>query len=244
MGRGKDGPHLRSDLRENGEQLRVIAFDFGFVKTKSDSGEIEQKYATTLIAVAADLLFMKAIFLSGKEATDYSATGLIKFIGGFFHKHVRSRCDGVPATLALANKVKHMAGEVVKLETTQKHSSASNPAERASKLWRNTPGPFVRTARCSLAVVRLLVRDKPIWAWLLRHAGWHISWYKQKGNGMTSYKQAFGEHYTHEVRSVSRTLPLGESHDKKKVRLSTGPGDGGACAITADEEVKDYWWPG
>ena len=32
MGRGKDDPHLRSDLREQGEQLPVIAFDFGFVK--------------------------------------------------------------------------------------------------------------------------------------------------------------------------------------------------------------------
>ena len=33
--------------------------------------------------------------------------------------------------MALANKVKHMAGELVKLEKTPKHSSASNPAERA-----------------------------------------------------------------------------------------------------------------
>ena len=33
MGRGKDDPHLRSDLREKGEQLPVIAFDFAFVKT-------------------------------------------------------------------------------------------------------------------------------------------------------------------------------------------------------------------
>ena len=41
--------------------------------------------------------------------------------------------------------------------------------------------------------------DKPIWAWLLRHAGWQISRYKQKGNGMTAYKQAYGEQYTHEV---------------------------------------------
>ena len=41
--------------------------------------------------------------------------------------------------------------------------------------------------------------DKPIWAWLLRHAGWQISRYKQKGNGMTAFKQAYGEHHTHEV---------------------------------------------
>ena len=41
------------------------------------------------------------------------------------------KCDREPATVALANKVKHMAGDLVKLETTPRHRSASNPAERA-----------------------------------------------------------------------------------------------------------------
>ena len=131
MGRGKDDPHLRSDLREKGEQLSVIAFDVAFVKTTCASGETEQKYATTLVAVDADLFFVKAFPLLGKEATDYSATGLVNFIEGFFHKQVRLRCDGEPATVALANKVKHLAGDHVKFETTPKHSSASNPAQRA-----------------------------------------------------------------------------------------------------------------
>ena len=126
MGRGKDDPHLRSDLREKGEQLPMIAFDFAFVKITS-----EQKYATTLVAVDADLFSVKVIPVLRKETTDYSATGLIKFIEVFFHKHVRLRCDGEPATVALANKMKNMAGDLVKFETTPKHSSASNPAERA-----------------------------------------------------------------------------------------------------------------
>ena len=43
------------------------------------------------------------------------------------------------------------------------------------------------------------VADEPIWAWLLRHAGWQISRYKQKVNGMTAHNQAYGEHYIHEV---------------------------------------------
>ena len=55
MGRGKDDPHLHSDLREKGKQLPVIAFDLGFVKTTSASGETEPKYATTLVAGDADL---------------------------------------------------------------------------------------------------------------------------------------------------------------------------------------------
>ena len=41
---------------------------------------------------------------------DCSATGLIKFIEGFFHEHVRLMFDGEPATVALGNKVKNMAG--------------------------------------------------------------------------------------------------------------------------------------
>ena len=66
MGRGKDDPHLRGDLREKREQLPVIAFDFAFVKTTSTDGETGQKYATTLVAVDADLFFVKAIAMLGK----------------------------------------------------------------------------------------------------------------------------------------------------------------------------------
>ena len=43
-------------------------------------GETEQKYATTLVAVDADLFFVNAFPVVRKEATDYSATGLNKFI--------------------------------------------------------------------------------------------------------------------------------------------------------------------
>ena len=50
--------------REN--KLPVIAFDFGFVKTTSAGGETGQKYATTLVAVDADLFFVKAIPVMGK----------------------------------------------------------------------------------------------------------------------------------------------------------------------------------
>ena len=42
-----------------------------------------------------------------------------------------------------------------------------------------------------------------------------------------------------EIRE-SNALP-GESPDKKKVRFSSEPGDGGACAIAVEELVEDYW---
>ena len=66
MGRGKDDPHLRGDLREKGEQLPLIAFDFAFVKTTCASGETEPKYATTLVAVDADLFFRESDSPIGK----------------------------------------------------------------------------------------------------------------------------------------------------------------------------------
>ena len=148
----------------------------------------------------ADLFSVKVIPLLGMETTDYSATGLIKFIEGFFHKHVRLRCDGEPAMVALANKVKQMAGDLVKLETTPKHSSASNPAERAIQAVEEQ----ARTIRADCQMRfgsngETVGADKPIWAWLLRHAGWKIGRYNQRGNGMTAYKQAYGEYYSHEV---------------------------------------------
>ena len=90
----------------------MIAFDFEFVKTPSASGETEQKYATTLVAVDAGFFFffVKSIPLLGMEANNYSATGLIKFIEGSVHKHVRLRCDGEPTTVSLADKVKNHGG--------------------------------------------------------------------------------------------------------------------------------------
>ena len=198
MGRGKDDPHLRSVLREQGEQLPLIAFDFALVKATSADGETEQKYATTLVAVDADLFLVKAIPMLGKETTDYSATALIKFIEVFFHKHVRLRCDGDPSTVAIANEVKHMAGDLVQLETTPKYSSASNPAERAIQAVEEQVRTIRADCQMRFGSGEAFGADKPIWAWLLRHAGWKISRYKQKGNGMTAYKQAYGEHYTHE----------------------------------------------
>ena len=171
MGRGKDDPHLRGDLREKGEQLPVIAFDFAFVKTTSASGETEQKYATTLVAVDADLFFVKVMPVLGKETSDCSATGLIKFIESFFHKHVRLRCDGEPATVALANKVKNMAGDLVKFETTPKHSSASILAERAIQAVEEQSRTIRADCQVRFGSSENFGADKPIWAWLLRHAG-------------------------------------------------------------------------
>ena len=92
-----------------------------------------------------------------------------------------------------------MAGELVKLETTPKHSSASNRAERAIQAVEEQARTTRADCQMRFGSGEAFGAAKPIWAWVLRHAGWHISRYKQKGNGMTAYVEAYGEHYTHEV---------------------------------------------
>ena len=153
------------------------------MKTTSAGGETEQTYVATLVAVDADLFFVKAIHLLGKEATDHSATDLIKFIEGFFYKHVRLRCDGEPATVALGNKVKHMVDDLVKLETTPKHSSASNPAERAIQAVEEHARTIRADCQMRFGSGDTFGADKPIWAWLLRLAGWQICRMNRRATG-------------------------------------------------------------
>ena len=92
-----------------------------------------------------------------------------------------------------------MAGDLVTFETTPKHSSTSNPAESAIQAVEEQSRTIRAGCQMRFGSGGTLGADKPIWAWLLRHAGWQISRYKPKVNGMTAYKQAHGEHYTREV---------------------------------------------
>ena len=119
---------------------------------------------------------------------------MIKFIEGFFHKHVRLRCDGGSGK----QSEKH-GGRSGEFETTPKHSSASNPAERAIQAVEERSRAIRADCQMRFGSSETFGADKPIWAWLMRHAGWQISRYKPKGKGMTAHKQAYGEHYTHEL---------------------------------------------
>ena len=101
--------------------------------------------------------------------------------------------------VALANKVKHLAGDLVIFDTTPKHSSASNPAERAIHVVEEQLWTIRADCQMRFGSGETLGADKPIWAWLLRHAGWQISRYKQNCNEVTGHKQACGEHHTPEV---------------------------------------------
>ena len=129
------------------------------------------------------IISIRPAFTEKLLAARYSATRLIKFIEGFFHKHVRLRCDGEPATVALANKARHLTGDLVQFETTPKHSSASNPAERAIQAVEEQARTIRADSQMRFGSSETFGADKPIWAWLLRHAGWQISRYKQGDDG-------------------------------------------------------------
>ena len=70
----------------------------------------------------------------------------------------------------MANKVKNMAGDLVKFETTPKHSSASNPAERAIQTVEEQSRTIRADCQMRFGSSETFGADKPIWAWLLRHA--------------------------------------------------------------------------
>ena len=86
----------------------------------------------------------------------------------------------------------------MKFETTPKYSSASNPAERAIQAVDEHAWTIRADCQVRFGSGETFGADKPIRAWLLRHAGWRISRHKQ-GNGMTAYKQVYGEHKTQKV---------------------------------------------
>ena len=79
----------------------------------------------------------------------------------------------------------------------------SNPAERAIQAVQEQGRTIRADCQMRFGSGETFGADKPIWASLLRHAGWQISRYKQKVIGMTAYKQAHGEHYTREVVPVA-----------------------------------------
>ena len=54
----------------------------------------------------------------------------------------------------------------------------------------------MRIARCALAAMKRWRGQTDLG---MAHASWQLSRCKTKGNGTTAYKQACGEHYTHEV---------------------------------------------
>ena len=89
--------------------------------------------ATCLVLVDVDTGYLKAVRAAAKTVTDYLVEGGRMFFEQFFRKRIRMRCDGEPATVALAGKSKERLPDLVVLERTPRLESAANPSERATR---------------------------------------------------------------------------------------------------------------
>ena len=115
----------------------------------------------------------------------------------------------------------------MKFETTPKHSSASNPVERAIQAVEEQSRTIRADCQMRFGSSETFGADKPIWAWLLRHAGWQISRYKPKGNELAAYKQACGEQYTHEVVPLTEIVLVGVPKPTNQSIQTEGQRNGG-----------------
>ena len=81
---------------------------------------------------------MKVVPALSKTANDSLVEGAKPFIEQFFQRRVRLRCDGEPATVALAEKMQELVPGLVVLETTPRPTSQAKSAERAiTERWMN-----------------------------------------------------------------------------------------------------------
>ncbi len=114
------------------------------------------------------------------------------------------RTDGEPAIRALAEAAKTRRKKHVDREKGSLEDSASMDAIEGKIRWWQAK---VRTFRYDLEkrYAVLLTADDPMWYWLTRYAGWATSVYRVRGDGVASYKAAFGVSYTGKI------LPFGET---------------------------------
>ena len=93
--------------------LPVVAFDFCFIKTSgSVSGVVADEGATCLALVDVDTGYLKVVPAAANTVTDYLVEGR-RFIEQVFRRRVRLRCDGEPATVALAGTLKDFLFDLV-----------------------------------------------------------------------------------------------------------------------------------
>ena len=88
---------------------------------------------------------MRAIAAETKGATDYLPSSVAQFVKNLFVGKFELRCDNETSIMAVAVKVKAKMPDRVVVESTPRHSSASNGfAERAIRII----GEQLRTLRC------------------------------------------------------------------------------------------------
>ena len=121
------------------------------------------------------------------------------FVGRF-----RLRCDNEPSIRVVADKAKSKMPDRVEVETSPRHSSASNGlAERA-----------IRTNREQLRTLRYdtqnrdrtrIAPDSVIWPWMVRYAGFSVARYARGTGGITLFRVVSDRDYTQVVAPFAET---------------------------------------
>ncbi|CAK0870594.1 unnamed protein product [Prorocentrum cordatum] len=202
-----DAPHSLVRLEDSEQKHPLISYDFGFCKTADEEGDltkVEDTYATMLVAFSSDTGVVKVIPCASKAASPYAIAGIKSFVQRLETGKCRLRTDTEQATKAIMDGVvSELAGKVT-AELTPKHSSQSNPAEAAVKIVEG-----------QTRVLRLDIEKRydtkvtaamPIWAWMMRHAGWLHERFSRRAGGQSPHEIATGTPYKGDICNFGETV--------------------------------------
>ena len=170
-------------------------------KARADDGRADDYLGTFLASVDSSTGCMRATASETEGATVYLASSVADFMRNLFAGRFRPRCDEEPSIMAVAETVKAKMPYRVVVESSPRHSSASNGlAARASR----TIGEQLRTLRHDTQN-RYKTRITPgsvTWPWVVRHAGFCVTRYARGAGGTTPFRAAYDRDYTQEICSV------------------------------------------
>ena len=106
-GRGVKDPRKGLTLEWSVSILPVIAFDFCFRKTsRTVCGMVTDDGVSCLVLEDVDTGYLLVVPANAMTVTDYMVERSRRFAEHFFRRRVRLLCDGEPASVALAGKLK------------------------------------------------------------------------------------------------------------------------------------------
>ncbi|CAK0797434.1 unnamed protein product, partial [Prorocentrum cordatum] len=213
-------------LEDSERKAPPISYDVGFCKTADEDGgptKVEETCATMFAGLSSDAGVVKVIPCPSKSASPCAIAGIKSFVQRLETGRSRLRTDSEPATKAILDgAVAELTGKVTP-ELTPKHSSQSNPAEAAVKIVEGQ----TRVLRLDLEkrYGTRITAAMPIWAWMVRHAGWLRERCPRRVGGQSPREIATGTPYKGDIfnfgEAARRGLPPeAEASGSKRARVA------------------------
>jgi len=207
MGQAQEDPH-RKDSKEKREGVSLVVMDYMYMKSKEGTGrEVEAEESSeeeedgesdaeskkfglpTLVMRDVDrgVTFATTVPRKGKDpfGVRRASRDITKVLG---LKRLILKCDQEPAILDLKEAIRLESGiEIIDEESMVGDSASNGAAENAVKRVQGK----VRSIKSGLErrLKQKLPEDRPILAWLIRHAGACITRYEVGADGMTGHKR-------------------------------------------------------